>query len=92
MLTGLMKYRHQYYSAHCNDFDGNDDIGYFKSKLYHMWFKLYTSECGDGVDSNGFEHVCVGEIKNDKMSSFHNWIRFYLEERKGMFHTNFHKD
>lgn len=24
----------------------------------------------------------MGEIKNDKMSWFHYWIRFYLEERK----------
>lgn len=48
-----------------------------------MWFKLYTRERGDGADSSGFEHVFVGEIKNDKISGFHNWIRFYLEERKG---------
>ena len=54
MLAALMKDRHQYYSAHSKDFNGNDDIGYFKSKLYHMCFKLYTNERGDGVDSNGF--------------------------------------
>lgn len=36
MLTAPMKYCHRYCSAHCDDFNGNDDIGYFKSKLSHV--------------------------------------------------------
>jgi poly(U)-specific endoribonuclease len=27
--------------------------------------------------------VFVGEIKDDKVSGMHNWIRFYLEEKAG---------
>ena len=39
------------------------------------------------MDSSGFEHVFVGEVKNGNVSGFHNWIMFYLEERRG--HVDF---
>ena len=36
-----------------------------------------------GLDSSGFEHVFVGETDSYKTLGLHNWIQFYLQERKG---------
>ena len=33
-------------------------------------------------DSCGFEHVFVGESDNGEISGFHNWVNFWLEEKK----------
>jgi poly(U)-specific endoribonuclease len=30
-----------------------------------------------------FNSVFVGEIRDDKISGFHNWIQFCIEEKKG---------
>ena len=39
-------------------------------------------------DSSAFEHVFVGEIKDqgddDKVMGFHNWLQIYLQEKKGV--------
>ncbi|XP_028681676.1 uridylate-specific endoribonuclease A [Erpetoichthys calabaricus] len=50
--------------------------------LQMMWFGLYSRNKGQ-LDSSGFEHVFVGEIKSSKVSGFHNWVQFYLLERRG---------
>ena len=35
------------------------------------------------VARSGFEHVFVGEEKDGKITGLHNWIQYYLEEKKG---------
>ena len=34
-------------------------------------------------DSSAFEHVFVGEKRGAKVLGFHNWIYYYLAERRG---------
>lgn len=58
----------------------------FKDQLYDLWFKLYRRTRGARVlDSSGFEHVFVGEVKRGsrEIIGFHNWIQFYLQEKAG---------
>ncbi|XP_078445764.1 uncharacterized protein LOC144714848 [Wolffia australiana] len=66
------------------------DYEEFKKLLKSLWFDLYGrgGVCGS---SSAFEHVFVGEIKEQseaQVSGFHNWIQFYLEEAKGR--VNYH--
>ncbi|XP_075409129.1 uridylate-specific endoribonuclease [Tenrec ecaudatus] len=55
----------------------------FVGDLKNMWFGLY-SRSKQERDSSGFEHVFSGEIKKGKVTGFHNWIRFYLQEKEGL--------
>ncbi|XP_051986888.1 uridylate-specific endoribonuclease A [Xyrauchen texanus] len=55
----------------------------FIQDLKMMWFGLYTRS-NDKLDSSGFEHIFVGEIKGGKVSGFHNWLQFYLNEKQGL--------
>lgn len=55
----------------------------FTSDLKKMWFGLYSRASGK-LDSSGFEHIFAGEIKSNKVSGFHNWVQFYLNEKKGL--------
>ncbi|XP_072539173.1 uridylate-specific endoribonuclease A [Salminus brasiliensis] len=54
----------------------------FLEDLKMMWFGLYSRSSGK-LDSSGFEHIFLGEIKSSKVSGFHNWVRFYLLEKNG---------
>jgi len=54
----------------------------FKEELRYNWFETY-SRSGGPLDSSGFEHVYVGEIRNNRVGGFHSWIQAYLEENKG---------
>jgi len=82
MQTGPMQFCHQYCRAN-KPREVPADVGEFKKLLNRLWFDLYYRERGGRPDSSGFEHVFVGEIRDDKVSGFHNWIRFYMEEKKG---------
>ncbi|XP_028514646.1 poly(U)-specific endoribonuclease-B [Exaiptasia diaphana] len=57
----------------------------FKFELQKMWLYFYRRKAYR--DSSGFEHVFLGELqtKSDgvtQVSGFHNWLQFYLEEKK----------
>ncbi|KAK5872321.1 hypothetical protein PBY51_013035 [Eleginops maclovinus] len=54
----------------------------FLKDLKMMWFGLYSRN-NNKMDSSGFEHIFAGEIKGGKVSGFHNWIQFYLLEKRG---------
>ena len=62
---------------------GNADD--FKLKLKELWFELYDRDGTNNhvLDSSGFEHVFVGESKNNQVTGFHGWINFYLQEIAG---------
>lgn len=79
--TPIFQYLHQYLlltnkikSRTMND---------FLSEVHKLWFDLYSRHGKN--DSSGFEHVFVGEIKDDEVTGLHNWIQIYLEERKQKF-------
>uniref|UniRef100_A0A8D0MX23 Uridylate-specific endoribonuclease n=1 Tax=Sus scrofa TaxID=9823 RepID=A0A8D0MX23_PIG len=55
----------------------------FVDDLKNMWFGLYSRGSEEG-DSSGFEHVFSGEVKKGKVTGFHNWIRFYMQEKEGL--------
>merc|ERR1711862_786281 len=84
-----MKYCHQFVLAKAAKYKGApvpEDEKAFKKLLNSIWFELYSRSGGGRRrknDSSGFEHVFVGEVKEGKISGFHNWIKFYIEERKG---------
>ena len=79
MNTPVMRYAHEWCVAKGL---APPQEGTFKRMLYAMWFGTY-SRSGAEHDSSGFEHVYIGEIKNGKVTGFHNWLQFYLEEKRG---------
>ena len=88
MKTAPMKYCHQYCIAKGVTYKGKEissSESEFKHILNSIWFELYSRSGGGrrNMDSSGFEHVFVGEVKNGNVSGFHNWIMFYLEEKRG---------
>ncbi|KAL6732706.1 hypothetical protein Aduo_003438 [Ancylostoma duodenale] len=52
----------------------------FRQWMLQLWFHHYSRAKGK-ADTSGFEHVFMGEEKNDKVSGLHNWVRFYQLER-----------
>ncbi|GMR30123.1 hypothetical protein PMAYCL1PPCAC_00318 [Pristionchus mayeri] len=48
--------------------------------MAQLWFVNYSRARGR-ADTSGFEHVFIGEVKNDEISGMHNWLRFYMLER-----------
>ncbi|XP_052776290.1 poly(U)-specific endoribonuclease-A-like [Mya arenaria] len=60
------------------------EVDKFKCQLYNLWFMLIRRTKGDrDFDSSSFEHVFVGECRNDEFIGLHNWIQIYLQEKAG---------
>mmetsp|Transcript_22199 Transcript_22199/g.37160 ORF Transcript_22199/g.37160 Transcript_22199/m.37160 type:complete len:409 (-) Transcript_22199:1567-2793(-) len=77
MDTAVMQYTHRYLlSTHKTKASTREQ---FINELNDLWFGLYSRKAHN--DSSGFEHVFLGEIKDDQIVGFHNWIRIYLEEK-----------
>ena len=53
----------------------------FEHLLFDLWLAPYRRL--ERNDSSGFEHVFVGEEKDGKVTGVHNWVQYYLEEKKG---------
>jgi len=49
--------------------------------LHDLWFEPYRRFKAN--DSSGFEHVFVGEESRGKITGLHNWVQYYIEEKKG---------
>ncbi|KAM9854099.1 uridylate-specific endoribonuclease C [Aulostomus maculatus] len=77
--TDVMKRAHTYLVSKGQS---NSNLRLFKSQLHLIWFHLYRRQRNGGLDSCGFEHVFVGEMKSGtEIVGFHNWIQFYLQEK-----------
>jgi poly(U)-specific endoribonuclease len=55
----------------------------FKNELRQYWFYRYTRS-GGALDSSGFEHTFIGELRGT-VTGGHNWVNFYYEEKYGNF-------
>lgn len=70
--TAPIKYLHKYLSSKGIASGSYQD---FKQMLSSLWFDLY-GRGGTSGSSSAFEHVFVGEIKqNGEVSGFHNWLQ-----------------
>ncbi|VDM61075.1 unnamed protein product [Angiostrongylus costaricensis] len=52
----------------------------FRYWVEQLWFMHYSRARGR-PDTSGFEHVFMGEEKNNEISGLHSWIRFYMLEK-----------
>lgn len=87
MRTPHMRYAHKVLVAWGS---ASPDPARFAAKVFDIWFSTYSTSGRRGPkSSSGFEHVCVGEEKTDRdtgrasITGFHNWIRFWSQERAG---------
>lgn len=81
METPVMKECHRYLIEKGK---APEDVGKFKCQLYNLWFMLIRRTKGDrDFDSSSFEHVFVGEHRNNEFIGLHNWIQIYLLEKAG---------
>ncbi|XP_029653889.2 poly(U)-specific endoribonuclease-C, partial [Octopus sinensis] len=79
MTTEVMKEAHKFLVEHGK---APEDEIEFKTKILRLWFKLVRRTKGDrDQDSSSFEHVFVGETKQEGMIGLHNWMQYYLQEK-----------
>ena len=86
LQTPVLQFCHRYCQLHNRQGENlvvPPDVPGLSQLLVRLWFELYRRHRGGPLDSSGFEHVFVGEIRDNQVSGFHNWIRFALEERRG---------
>ena len=70
----------------------SSSVSAFKQELRQYWFQQYSRSGGSALDSSGFEHVFLGEVRQDgsAVTGFHNWVQAYYEEKDGQFeYTNY---
>uniref|UniRef100_A0A0R3RVS1 Endoribonuclease n=1 Tax=Elaeophora elaphi TaxID=1147741 RepID=A0A0R3RVS1_9BILA len=65
------------------------DLKIFRAWIRQLWFGRYSRKFRF-IDSSGFEHVFVGELKNDEVNGMHSWLRFYLLERNASQQFDYH--
>ncbi|ESO02718.1 hypothetical protein HELRODRAFT_185016 [Helobdella robusta] len=81
VATRVMKETHKYLNSRNMVGASEDD---FKKLLFDIWFKMYKRSSTDkNVNSCGFEHVFVGEMRSNEIIGFHNWLQIYLQEKVG---------
>ncbi|KHJ97400.1 endoribonuclease XendoU [Oesophagostomum dentatum] len=51
----------------------------FRSSMKQLWFDHYSRALGV-LDSSGFEHIFMGEVKGREVFGMHNWVRFFWLE------------
>lgn len=83
MQTNPMQFCHHYCRAHDKNHRVPEDVQGFERVLKSIWFDFYSRERGGRLDSSGFEHVFVGEVKNGEVSGLHNWIQLAMQEKMG---------
>ncbi|KAJ3080783.1 hypothetical protein HDU99_007433 [Rhizoclosmatium hyalinum] len=76
--TGPIQYLHKYLIAKKLV---SSDPSQFKDQLHSIWFELYKRVVKN--DSSAFEHAFVGEVRDEEVIGFHNWIVFAIEEKAG---------
>lgn len=69
------------------------DFDAFTRQLFDRWFGAYTrcktctegkcSRHGGPLGSSGWEHVFSGEWNGNNVDGHHNWVRYYLQEKRG---------
>ncbi|EYB93071.1 hypothetical protein Y032_0186g1063 [Ancylostoma ceylanicum] len=63
--------------------NGNEyatDMNTFKAFLFTLWFGTY-SRCNGTNGSSGFEHVFIGEWRDQIVDGQHSWVRYYNLEK-----------
>ena len=81
METKVMKRAYQFLVEY-GKFTGS--MNDFRAYLKRIWFEMYDRDGNNRkttIGSSGFEHVFIGEIKNNDVSGFHNWVSFYQKEK-----------